>query len=241
MVAVLKALARSMNDIALPPVLAVLMLPMTASLAGWGVLAWFFWDGWQAGLEALLSATAAGQWVAGHLPAWVVSGTGALVIFLMLVPAVLLTAVLLTELVAMPVVLNAVSGRRFPMLERRGTSSPLPGLRNAGVAFSRFIVLWIVTLPLWFTGIGTVVVPLVNAAYLNRRLFSVDALIEHATPEEIAAIRARYGGELYLLGLLLAAMLYVPIVNLIAPVFAALAFVNYGLARLAELRESAGV
>ena len=236
MVVVLKAVSRALADLAQPAILAVLFVPMTLALASWGLLAWLFWTDWLSGIDVRLVSTAAGQWLAGHVPAWVVHGTGALFIVVLLVPAVLLTSAILTELIAMPVILKTVTANRYPRLARAGTASPISSLANLAGGIGKFLLLWMVTLPLWFTGLGTVVVPLLNAAYLTQRVFSHDALSEHARADEIRALRARHGGELFLLGVLMGAMLYVPILNLIAPVVAGLAYTHYCLDRLAAHR-----
>jgi uncharacterized protein involved in cysteine biosynthesis len=47
-------------------------------------------------------------------------------------------------------------------------------------------------------------------------------------------------GRLYLLGLLLAFVYYIPLVNLAAPVLSALAFTHFCLAELARFRETRG-
>ena len=229
-------MSRALADLARPAILAVLFVPMTLALASWGLLAWMFWADWLTGIDAVLLSTAAGQWIAGHVPAWVVHGTGALFVVVLLVPAVLLTSAILTELIAMPVILKTVAASRFPGLAREGTASPIPALRNLAGGIVKFLLLWMMTLPLWFTGLGTVVVPLLNAAYLTQRVFSHDAMSEHAGPEEMRVLRARHGGDLFLLGVLMGAMLYVPILNLIAPVLAGLAYTHYCLDRLAAHR-----
>jgi CysZ protein len=104
------------------------------------------------------------------------------------------------------------------------------------VAVGAFAGLWLVTLPLWLTGIGAVVVPALNSAWLNQRLFRYDALSEHASREEFDEIVKRERWGLYGLGLTLAPLYYVPFVNLAAPVIAGLAFTHYCLSALANLR-----
>ena len=93
-----------------------------------------------------------------------------------------------------------------------------------------------VTLPLWFTGIGALVLPPLISAFLNQRLFRYDALAGHASAEEYRLVLARAGGRLYLLGLLLAFVYYIPVLNLAAPVLSALAFTHFCLAELARMR-----
>jgi uncharacterized protein involved in cysteine biosynthesis len=99
------------------------------------------------------------------------------------------------------------------------------------------LAIWIVTLPLWLTGVLVPVLPLVLAAYLNQRLFRYDALSEHASPEEFRAILQTSWGRMYLLGVMLALLYYVPLLNLLVPVLSGLAFTHFGVAQLQELRQ----
>jgi uncharacterized protein involved in cysteine biosynthesis len=91
--------------------------------------------------------------------------------------------------------------------------------------------LWIVTLPLWLIGVG-VIVPFVAAAWLNQRLFRYDAVAEHASAPEMAALFRSERPGWWGLGLLTGLVQFVPLLNLFGPVFAALAFIHFGLARL---------
>jgi uncharacterized protein involved in cysteine biosynthesis len=100
-----------------------------------------------------------------------------------------------------------------------------------------FAVLWLASLPLWFTGIGALVLPLLISAHFNQRMFRYDALAEHASAGEYRAVVREAGGRLYTLGLALAALYYVPIVNLLVPVLSGLAFTHLCLAELESLRQ----
>jgi CysZ protein len=86
--------------------------------------------------------------------------------------------------------------------------------------------------------LGTLVVPIFNSAYLNQRLFRYDALAEHATRDEYRLLVTRMKWPLYGLGVLLAALYYVPFVNLVAPVFSGLAFTHFCLRELERMRRS---
>jgi hypothetical protein len=155
-------------------------------------------------------------------------------------PIVLITSMLVAEVVAMPVVVPWLAARRFPGLEARKGGTMAGSAFNAAGAIVVFLILWVVTLPLWFTGIGALVLPPLLAGFLNQRLFRYDALAEHASADEYRAVLARAGGRLYLLGVLLAFVYYIPIVNLAAPVLSALAFTHFCLAELARFRQTRG-
>ena len=81
-------------------------------------------------------------------------------------------------------------------------------------------------------------IPWLLTAWLNQRLFRYDALAEHATADERERIIERAKGRLYGLGMILAALQFVPLVNLLAPIYAALAFAALCLAELAAMRRT---
>jgi CysZ protein len=80
-------------------------------------------------------------------------------------------------------------------------------------------------------------VSLLLNAWLTQRMFRYDALAEHADRAEIQALLARNRGRLMGLGLVLAPLSFVPIVNvLVLPLFAGIAFTELCLGELAALR-----
>jgi CysZ protein len=235
---ILGAVGRALRDVGKPRVLAVLFLPMLGAIVLWTVLAWAFWDIWTVALRNLFDGTAVARWFTEHGASWVLGSFSAFVVVALLLPLILITAIVLTELVAMPVIVSVVS-REYPVLEKRSGGSVAGSMLNAAAAITFFILLWIVTLPLWLTGFGAFILPALNSAYLNQRLFRYDALAEHASPDEYRALVTRAKGRLYLLGLLLAGLYYLPFVNLVAPVVSGLAFTHFCLDELARYRRQA--
>jgi hypothetical protein len=225
-----------MRDVAQPRILAVLLLPMLGAIVLWSVLAFFFWDAWTESFRTLIEGTAVMRWLIARGWTWVLESLSVVVVIGLLVPAALITAVLITELVAMPVVVSVVS-RTYPGLEKRSGGSLAGSVANAAAGVAIFLVLWLATLPLWLTGIGALVLPPLNSAYLAQRLLRYDALAEHASPEEYREIVSRNKARLYGLGVMLAPLYYVPFVNLAAPVISGLAFTHFCLSALAALRQ----
>ena len=235
MVTVFGAFMRALRDLAHPRVLAVMLLPMLGAVLIWTALAWFFWDAWIACLRGLMEGSAVMRWLAENGAAWLMQSTAVLLVVVLLLPAILVTAIVITELLAMPVIVSVVA-RAFPALEQRAGSTIVGSLANAAFAILIFALLWLVTLPLWLTGIGAIVLPALNSAYLNQRLFRYDALAEHASRDEYRRIVDANKGRLYGLGLLLSPLYYVPFVNLVAPVVTGLAFTHFCLGALAQVR-----
>jgi CysZ protein len=228
------AYGRALRDLFRPRILAVLLLPMLGAIVLWTALAWSFWDAWMRPVRAFLSSSAVAGWF-GSYADWFASGSAALLLFALIVGATFVTAVIITELVAMPVIVSTVE-REYPQLAKRGGMNVMGSVTNALVAVGVFALLWILTLPLWLTGFGAVLVPALTSAYLMQRLFRFDALSEHATREEYRAIVRSNGSRLYGLGLALAPIYYVPFVNLVAPVLSGLAYTHFCLAALARRR-----
>jgi uncharacterized protein involved in cysteine biosynthesis len=232
------ALAAAIRDLRAPRILAVMLLPMLGAIVLWGLLSLAFWDTWSAWLSGLAAGTAAARWLENIGAGWLLQALSVLGVVALLIPAILITALLINEIFAMPAIVSHVGMRYFPDLEKRAGGTLLGSVGNALAGIAIFCVLWIATLPLWLTGVGAVVLPLFISAYLYQRLLRYDALSEHAEREEYASIVSRAKGKLYLLGLLLALLYYIPLVNLIAPAVSGLAFTHLCLAELARLRRA---
>ena len=234
---VLDALARALRDLFNLRVLWVVIWPMLAALLLWlalGVTFWSTFSGWMArGLDAI----GIQAWLTDLEPVWIAHAIQALLHFLLFVPLVYLTALVITALFGMPALIRIVAGRDYPELRRENGGGLVGGLWNAVVALVLFAALWGLTLPLWLIGVG-VIVPFVAAAYLNQRLFRYDAIAEHASADEMAALFRQERGGWWGLGFLTGLVQFVPLLNLLGPVFAALAFIHFGLARLERQRSA---
>lgn len=230
------ALTRAAGNLFDRRIITIVFLPMLISLLLWTLLAWLFWGAWTGFITSTMGSTAVAGWLQGWNAAWVIDYTAALVVLIAILPAMFVTALVITEIIAMPVIVKFVAERYHPDLRRAAGGSLGGSIGNAAIAITVFAVLWIVTLPLWLTGIGAVLAPLLTSAYLNQRLFRYDALAEHASPEEFAQLVGTSRGDLFLLGILVSLLLYVPVVNLLVPVLGGLAFTRFSLARLASIR-----
>ena len=233
---VINSLTRAARDLFDRRIIAMVFLPMLGSIVLWTVLAWIFWDAWTGGIAGAMSSTTVAGWLQGWSATWVINYTAALVVLIAILPAVFVTALVITEIIAMPVIIRFVGERYHPDLKRKAGGTVIGGIVNAAIGISVFAALWIFTLPLWLTGVGAILAPVLTSAYLNQRMFRYDALSEHASREEFSEIMRTSRGDLFLLGILLSLVLYVPVLNLVVPVLSGLAFTHFCLARLARER-----
>ncbi len=236
---VLQALGNAFRGVLHPRMLALMIWPMLVALALWLGLAWFNWDTWSQWVGSVISESAVGNWLPRRGFSDLARYSALLLLSLLIAPMILITAVLIAAVLEMPWIVNFVAARYYPTLEKRCGGTIVGSIVNSMVAVLAFAGLWVVTLPLWLTGVLAPVVPVVLTAYLNQRLFRYDALSDHAGAEEYRAILEASWGRMYVLGFLLALLYYVPLLNLLVPVLSGLAFAHFGLARLAELRAEA--
>jgi uncharacterized protein involved in cysteine biosynthesis len=236
---VLQALGNAFRSVLHPRMLMLTIWPMLCALALWAGLAWWQWDSWLQWLGSVITGSNAVQWLSQGTRAVLAHYSALLLLLMLLAPLILVTAVLIAATIEMPLIVGFVAARHYPALEKQRGGTALGSSVNALIAVLVFAGLWVVTLPLWLTGVLIPVLPPVLGAYLNQRLFRYDALADHASAEEYAAILAAGTGRMYALGLLLALLYYVPLLNLLVPVLSGLAFTHFGLARLAEMRGEA--
>ena len=229
------SLARALRDLFSLRVLWVVIWPMLVALLLWMTLGIAFWSTFSGWLEYGLDTIGIQVWLSELEPVWIANGIQALLHLMLFVPLVMLSALVLTALFAMPTLIRVVAERDYPLLKRENGGGLVGSVWNAVIAIIVFIALWVVSLPLWLIGVG-ILIPFVAAAYLNQRLFRYDAIAEHATPGEMATLFKHERGGWWGLGLLTGLIQFVPVLNLFGPVIAALAFIHYGLARLKQQR-----
>ena len=222
-----------------PSMLWLMVWPMLIAAAFWGALLWIL----GAQLVAML---------AGWMQEWIQSGTffirwdiGGLItlaakvlVFLLFVPLVWLTALLILSTFGMPAMVEHVAARRFPQLARRRGGSIAGSVWNGVVALAGLIGLGLVSIPFWLVPPLWPLIPVAIMGWLNQRVLRYDALAEHASGEEMLRIFASRRGTLYAMGAILALLAYVPLVGFVAPVLFGLAFIHLLLSELQALREA---
>jgi uncharacterized protein involved in cysteine biosynthesis len=222
------ALARALPAIVHPRVVAVVLLPLIAAAMLWTVIGYFAWRPFTA-------------WVAGHLSteggwlASLVQGASALVALLLLFAGALVTLLIAIATLAMPVLTSVAAASLPPLAEKHGGTFA-GSLGNALVALLFYVPLWLASLVLIVFPPAALAASWLLTAWLNQRLFRYDALATHASADEMRTIFRTARGRLFALGLALVPLAFVPFVNLVAPLYAGLAFAYLCLDELASLR-----
>ncbi|TCR81566.1 sulfate transporter family protein [Rhizobium sp. BK376] len=130
---------------------------------------------------------------------------------------------------------EVVERRDYPA-DRQGTAMPLVPAMIGSLKFLGVVVVGnIIALILLFVpGINLIAFFLVNGYLLGREFFEFAAM-RFRSPEEARSFRAKHSTTVFLGGLIIAAFLAVPIVNLLTPLFAAAMMVH--LHKLLSVRD----
>jgi CysZ protein len=236
---VLASLAFAFFNALHPRMLWLMVWPMLISLFAWGVAAILLW-------------TRTAFWIAEHLRQWLSAGVflirleagdwvlvvAHVILFLLFVPLVYLTALLILSVFGMQQMVEHVAGGRFAQLARRQGGSLAGSLFNSGVALGGLALLAVLSIPFWIVPPLWPLIPVAIMGWVNQRVLRYDAMAEHATAAEMKAVFRASRGALYVLGVVLALLAYVPVFGFFAPVLFGLAFIHYLLGELEALRRS---
>jgi hypothetical protein len=120
---------------------------------------------------------------------------------LLLLPLMILSALLFMNIAAMPFIVRHVGGRHYAKLEKKEGGSMLGGLRAALSSFLVFIVIWLMTLPLYIIPPLAVISSTLLWGWLTSRVLSYDALADYASEEERHTIQRERRWDLLVIGL----------------------------------------
>lgn len=243
MIRMLHVLFRSFLDLFRPRMLMLLFLPPIAALLFWGLFAYFFWDQLlvfsQFFSQRFLFTQEIPPWLIEWFsvtPEGVATFLAGMMAIALVIPLTFLTSVLLTSVLVMPVVLQYM-GKVLPEIEKKGSSMLIASTGNLIKASLIYLVLWVLTLPLWAIPGMSFAIPLLLNGYLNYRLFVFDSLGDYASPEEIQSLLRKKKIDFLLMGVIVSALLLFPPLFFIVPIYSALCFARLTLLELQEFRQ----
>jgi len=219
----LSAAAKSLSQLVSPPFRSILLKSVGAALAVLIVLAIV--------LQRLLSwaIDSGGEWLAAAFP-WL--GAGAVSVLEWMLILLASVGLFAAAIFLMPAVTALIAGFFSDDIAARVEAEHYPG-DSPGVAlpigtaivqgikaalFSLLIYLCAVPF-LFFAGLGVVVFFLANAFVLGREYFNLAAMRFHSL-EETKVLRERHSATVFQAGMLIAAFVLIPIINLATPLFA---------------------
>lgn len=242
---VLKAIQKALLSLVEPAIFLRLLIPFFLSLF-LGIFCLFYF--WQSMTGLLLNSLLNSDWLTRSL-AWIFSfagGDGSAVLafisgfifLLMVVTAVYAVTVVLTSLILVPLLVPVLRKKHHPELALQPGNNFLPSLLNSIKAFCVFLFLFALSLPFFLIPFLPVAIPLLLNSYLSQKIFPFDVLQDMAGAEEIKKFRQIHRIRLWILAVATGFLVYIPVINFLAPSITALSFIFYILDNLGPFRKN---
>ncbi|CAJ0801373.1 hypothetical protein LMG18090_04133 [Ralstonia mannitolilytica] len=185
-----------------PRMLFLTVLPFIVALVVWGGVLYFGWDAMNGMARGAVESWAFMGWIKSGLSAIGMTGlwsaVAPLLVITLLVPVIVVSILVFVSVTSVPSVMRFL-GRSYPQLERRKGGSIAGSVLHALLCTAVFILVAILTLPLWLIPPFFALIPPLLWGWLTYRLMTYDALADHASADERRAIMQRY--RLPLLGI----------------------------------------
>lgn len=200
---ILRSFGRAVASQFHPRMLMLTAIPFVLATVLWGGLIWWGWDPIMGAARTLLEGSIFTSWIYSMLD-WLGlqslrSVVAPLFVLTLAIPLVIASMLIFISLFSVPAVVKHLE-RSYPDLHKaRGGSiagSVFQALGNTLV----FLLLIIVTMPLWLIPPFFALIPPVLWGWLTYRVMTYDALSEHATAEERKTLMRRHRTPLLIIG-----------------------------------------
>jgi len=245
-----------------PRVIFLSLLPLAVMVAVAAVFGYFYWDaaiGWTRQLlDAWPLLASFLGWIERFVAGDVRGVVAPMLVVIAATPVLVVLSLLVVAVFMAPALTRLVAERRFPALEqKKGATFLRSVVHSIGVTVLGLIAL-VVSMPLWLIPPLVLILPPLIWGWLTYRVMSFDALSEHASAEERAAVLRAHRLPLLGIGVLCgylgaapsivwaSGLLFAAAFFVLAPIaiwiytlvfaFSALWFAHYCLDALAQLR-----
>jgi hypothetical protein len=171
-----------------PRVIVLSLLPLIAMVLIALGLGYFYWDSAVNTVFTWLESTSwmeqLGHWLSMMGMDGLKNALAPLLIIFAITPLLVVVVLFFVALLMTPAVVNLVSRRRFPDLERKHGASFVRGAFWSLGSMLLAILAMVVSLPLWLIPPLILVLPPLIWGWLTYRVMAFDALAEHASGDE---------------------------------------------------------
>ncbi|MCB2019043.1 MAG: EI24 domain-containing protein [Hydrogenophaga sp.] len=247
-----------------PRVVGLSFLPLVLMVALSFGLGYFYWEAAVQGVNDWLQTYSLVQgfltWMDGLGLGSLRTVFAPLVVLVLATPAIVVVCLLLVAVMMTPAMVDLVSRRRFPHLEKKqGGSLWLSIFWSLGSTLLALVAL-VLSMPLWLIPPLVLILPPLIWGWLTYRVFAFDALAVHASGAERKGLLKRHRGALLAMGVIsgylgaapsllwASGAMLVALAPLLVPVaiwiytvvfaFSSLWFAHYCLGALQQLREA---
>ncbi|MDM0058582.1 EI24 domain-containing protein [Variovorax fucosicus] len=175
-----------------PRVMLLSLLPLGLMVALAALFGYFFWAptvAWtREALDAWPLLSSFWGWIGRLFSGDVTAMLAPLVVVFAATPLLVVVSLVIVAGFMAPALTRLVGERRFPALEQKKGASFIGSVaRSLGLTLLALVAL-VVSMPLWLIPPLVLILPPLIWGWLTYRVMSFDALAEHASPEERAAL-----------------------------------------------------
>jgi MFS family permease len=150
---------------------------------------------------------------------------------------------ILTSLILVPLLLPIIEEKYYPQIKNNPSHKSVKKMIFITSVINTFkysflYLFWLcISLPFFLLPGAQILISFFLNSYLVKSLFPMDVLMDYVSKEEFMQIKEKNNSELWQLSFLNNSLLYIPVLNLIAPVIMALSFSIYCLGLVSKLRK----
>jgi len=186
-----------------PRMLMLTIVPFVLATVLWGGLIWWGWEPIMGTARAILEGSVFTSWIYSMLD-WLGlqslrTVVAPLFVLTLVIPLVIASMLVFISLFSVPVVVRHLD-RSYPELVKSHGGSIVGSVFQTLGNTVIFLLLVIITLPLWLIPPFFALIPPVLWGWLTYRVMTYDALSEHATAEERKTLMKRHRMPLLLIG-----------------------------------------
>ncbi|GJG95700.1 EI24 domain-containing protein [Cupriavidus pauculus] len=200
---ILRSFGRAVASQMHPRMLMLTVVPFVLATVLWGGLIWWGWDPIMGGARTLLEGSVFTSWIYSMLD-WLGlqalrTVVAPLFVLTLAIPLVIASMLIFISLFSVPAVVKHLE-RSYPNLRKDHGGSIAGSVFQALGNTVVFLLLVLITLPLWLIPPFFALIPPVLWGWLTYRVMTYDALSEHATAEERKTLMKRHRVPLLVIG-----------------------------------------
>jgi hypothetical protein len=146
------------------------------------------------------------------------------------------TVLILTSVLLVPLIIPVVVKKYFPelstLVKNKNTMPFYKSILNSLKYGFLYIFLLMISIPFFLIPGANILISFFLNSYLVKSIFPMDCLMDYATEDEYLDFLNKHNAYLWQLSFLNNSLLYIPVVNLIAPPVMALSFSIYCLGNI---------
>ncbi|MCP3017822.1 EI24 domain-containing protein [Cupriavidus basilensis] len=200
---IFRALGRALISQLHPRMLMLTVIPFLLATGLWGGLLLWGWEPIMTAARGVLETSVLTSWIYGALDWFGLQSLRTVVaplfVIALMIPLVIASMLVFISLFSVPAAVRHLE-RSYPDLAKAKGGSMVGSVFQALGSTMVFLLLALVTLPLWLIPPFFALIPPLLWGWLTYRVMTYDALAQHATPEERKTLMKRHRMSLLSIG-----------------------------------------